>query len=233
MHPDALLGVGTVEAGEGGGRAAAIREAREPFDLESGPLVRLRLVEETPGSERLLLLVLHHILADERSLGFLWKELAEAYEGRQPGPPPRVQYDDYVHWRRGGGGDAREREIADWCRRLDPLPDELRLPFERPAEAGPGRGRLLSRRLGPEIQQGLRRLAAATGGTPFMVSAFAFRLLLHRYTQGERTAFATPVSTRSHPATASMIGYFLNPVVISTRVDEGRRVGDAARPFRP
>ncbi len=58
-----------------------------------------------------------------------------------------------------------------------------------------------------------------------MVFAFVFRLLLHRYTQGQRVAFATPVSTRSHPATAAMIGYFLNPLVIATTVDEQQPVG--------
>ncbi len=107
----------TVEAGEGGGRAAAARAAREPFDLETGPLVRLRLVEETPGSERLLLLVLHHILADERSLGFLWKELAEAYEGRlsaarPAGPVRRLRALAAVDRRRGTREGDRLLEAA-------------------------------------------------------------------------------------------------------------------------
>ena len=64
-----------------------------------------------------------------------------------------------------------------------------------------------------------------------MVFAFAFRLLLHRYTGAQRVAFATPVSTRSHPATAEMIGYFLNPVVVPTAIDEELGVGEAVRDF--
>ena len=64
-----------------------------------------------------------------------------------------------------------------------------------------------------------------------MVFAFAFRLLLHRYTEGHRVAFATPVSTRSHPATAEMLGYFLNPLVIATSVDEQQRVGQGVEHF--
>ncbi len=64
-----------------------------------------------------------------------------------------------------------------------------------------------------------------------MVFAFAFRLLLQRYTDGAHVAFATPVSTRSHRDTAEMIGYFTNPVVISTVIDEDRNVDDACRDF--
>ncbi len=235
VHAHAPLAVELLEVEDGKGMAAAIQEARKPFDLETGPLIRLQLIEEMSKNERLLILVLHHILADERSLGFLWKELAEAFDGRISDAGPSVQYDDYVYWLGQRKPAERHHELDYWRRRLDPLPEELRLPFERPApqvdEAGAAQGRLLSRRLSPGVQSGVRRLAADTGDTPFVVFAFAFRLLLHRYTHGQHVAFATPVSTRSHPATANMIGYFLNPVVISTLVNEEQCVEDALRGF--
>ena len=64
-----------------------------------------------------------------------------------------------------------------------------------------------------------------------MIYAFVFRLLLHRYTHGQRVAFATPVTTRSHPATAEMIGYFLNPLVVATPLDEQQQVGTCVEHF--
>ena len=64
-----------------------------------------------------------------------------------------------------------------------------------------------------------------------MVYAFAYRLLLDRYTAGEGVAFATPVSRRSHPATAEMIGYFLNPLVLAGSVDEDLEVERALSEF--
>ncbi len=231
VHPHAPLTVDVLEVDEGRGLPVALAEARRPFDLETGPLARLRLIEETVTHERVLLLVLHHILADERSLGVLWKALAEAYEGRRAEAGPRRQYDDYLHWLRQGDL-GRNQDLEYWRRRLTPLPDDLRLPFERPAsETGLAPGRLLNRTLNRTVTSGIGRLAAATGATRFMVFAFAFRLLLHRYTQGQQVAFATPVSTRSHPATANMIGYFLNPVLVSTLVDEERRVERAVHDF--
>jgi non-ribosomal peptide synthetase component F len=71
----------------------------------------------------------------------------------------------------------------------------------------------------------------AAGGTPFGVFAFAFRLLLDRYTGGEPVAIATPVSTRAHADTDGMIGYFLNPVVIGSAPDETATVLEAVREF--
>jgi amino acid adenylation domain-containing protein len=231
VHPPVPLPLETLEAGPDGALAIATREARTPFDLEHGPLVRMRVIEDGSGRGRLLVLVLHHILADERSLGCLWKQLADAYEGRPSAAGPPVQYDDYVHWSRRGGHGRHDEGLAYWRGRLDPLPDDLRLPFERPAGSAPAQGRLLGHVLSPTVQAGIRRLATSVGATPFMVYAFVFKLLLHRYTDGQRVAFATPVSTRSHPATADMIGYFLNPVVVSAGIDEQEGVEEAVRGF--
>ena len=240
--PEGALSFDRLEEREGAAVEAAVREARKPFDLETGPLIRLRLIEEVSSGERLLLLVLHHILADERSLALLWQEVARDYGGEpsgrpSPAPAPAVQFDDHVFWQRQQGGGKGQEDLEFWRERLDPLPESLRLPFERgvfegpSGELGPAPGRLLRRPLDPAVQEGIRRLAADTGATPFQVFAFAFRYLLHRYTGGRPVAFATPVSTRSHPATAEMIGYFLNPLVVSIAIDEGRSVAGAVRHF--
>lgn len=230
VRPQVPLAVEVLEVEDGEAVTAAIREARKPFDLGTGPLIRLRLIQE--AREEIVLLVLHHILADERSLSLLWKEIAEAYDGGRSQGEPAIQYDDYVRWLGLRDRGERDRVLDYWRRRLEPMPAELRLPFESPAgEADQARGRLLGRNLALTLQEGIRRVAADTGATPFMVFAFAFRLLLHRYSGGQRVAFATPASTRSHPATAEMIGYFLNPVVVATQIDEQQGVGHAVRDF--
>lgn len=87
----------------------AQREARRPFDLCEGPLVRLVHIQERPRGEILLLLVIHHILADETSLGILWRQLADAYAGEAPQPPADIQFDDFVYWQAGQGDPSRER----------------------------------------------------------------------------------------------------------------------------
>ena len=214
--------------------AAATREAARPFDLAQGPLVRAALIEAPTGDERVLVLALHHILADERALELLWREIAGIYDGGVGGSVgPATQYDDYVYWTRDRDPGGREEDLAYWRVRLDPVPDELRLPFEQfSAPAKTGRtGRLIAATPGPSARAGLRRLAESLGITPFMASAFAFGLLLHRYTSGQRVAFGTPVSTRSHPAALEMFGYFLNPVAICVEIDEQQPVREAAVTF--
>ena len=232
VRPHTPVSIEVLEAPQGQGLAVAVRVASRPFDLERGPLVRLHLIEESATRARVLLLVLHHIMVDERSLGLLWHEIAEAYEGRLPADGPRLQYDDFVYWQEQRSRLDRERELESWRQRLDPLPKSLDLPFQRAVpKADVQHGRLLSRALNPSASQGIGRLAALAGASPFMVCAFTFRLLLERYTQGRHVAFATPVSVRSHPSAVGMIGYFTNPVVISTSVDERRPVEEAVREF--
>ncbi len=251
IHPPGDATIERLTAAGGDLLSVATAEARKPFDLERGPLLRLLLIEEDGSHpvggapEGLLLLVLHHILADERSLGFLWQDLATAYDAAldnravaaaSEAPQEAPQYDDYVHWQDHQENPQRSADLDYWRRLLEPLPDDLQLPFERTADrrradGSKAGGRLLQRRLDGEVGAAIRRLAATVDSTPFVVCAFAFRLLLQRLSGGRDVAFATPVSRRSHPSTASMIGYFLNPAVVRVPLDERRPVDQALRHF--
>ena len=226
-----------------GAEGLAVREARRPFDLATAPLVRLLVVVE-PGST-LLVLVLHHVLADARSLGRLWNELVEGYDELDPLQPSSLpssepQYDDYVDWLEARDPAsqtlARERDLDFWRQQLATPPDPLELPFERRPGAVRGTeaeptGRWSSRSLPTAVHDQVRRVAATAEVTPFIVFAFVFRLLLHRTSEGQDLAFATPVSQRSHPATAPMVGYFLNPVLVRTAIDEDQDLATALRDF--
>ncbi len=233
IDPDPKHRIERFEVGPGEALVTARREARRPFDLQAGPLVRLIWFEDQVREQSLLLLVLHHILADERSLELVWQQLAEAYaEPGRPLPEAELQFDDFIHWQARESVSARQADLEYWRRRLDPLPDDLILPFESPSARPTGSpGRLLKRELGDDLLGMVRATAAATSSTPFMVFAFTFRLLLERYLQGQRCAFATPATTRSHTAAIDMIGYFLNPVVIDVPLVESQPVRDAIREF--
>ncbi|MGB5341473.1 MAG: amino acid adenylation domain-containing protein [Thermoanaerobaculia bacterium] len=233
IHPPTPLHLEHFEARPGEALEAAVREARRPFDLASGPLIRLLLVTESSGGSSYLVLVLHHILADEQSLDQLWAEIVEAYDTTRQQSEPAIQYDDYVYWLSRRSQERRQELIDAWRRRLAPLPEDLRLPFEKSSASvsAEAPGRLLVRRSNPALSASIRRLAAEVGATPFMVYCFCFRLLLQRYAPEQHCAFGTPVSTRSHPSTASMIGYFTNPVVVAVSVDESQPVREAVSDF--
>ncbi|REK08473.1 MAG: hypothetical protein DWQ36_08870, partial [Acidobacteria bacterium] len=184
---------------------AAVGAAQQPFDLGRGPLVRCVLIEPAAGAP-VAMLVLHHLLADERSLEILWAEIAELYaDGAEDAHPragnagaPRLQYDDWTHWSRsrleGAGADAdavaARREAERSLRsRLDPPPPAAGLPYvatpspaagSRAAAPGARPGRLISHRVDAGVAAAVRELARRCACTPYAVYTFAFRLLLDR-----------------------------------------------------
>ncbi|MEE4270341.1 MAG: amino acid adenylation domain-containing protein [Thermoanaerobaculales bacterium] len=231
IHPDVSVELDRIQTEPGCAVETAIAVAKRPFDLETLPLIRLHLVDEAGGGERLLVLVLHHLLSDERSLAGLWRELAAAVAGELDAAEPAPQYDDWAYWRRTVDPEADAGGLDFWRRRLDPPPGDLELPFDRSVDVEGPRGRLQTLGLDDRVAERLRRFAGATGTTPFAIGAFAYRLLLQRLAGEDSFAFATPVSTRSHPSVVGMLGAFINPVVVPTAIDEDRTVDDEMRRF--
>jgi hypothetical protein len=108
-------GPGADSAGPDWAEDVLVEEARRPFDLARGPVLRARLLRTGPD-EHVLSLVVHHIAADGWSLRILWGELATLYaahaEGRPPLLPPLpIQYADWAAWQRAwlGGGELDRR----------------------------------------------------------------------------------------------------------------------------
>ncbi len=212
--------------------ARATAEACRPFVLESGPLVRLILVCAEDSEQTLLALIAHHIVLDERSLVIFWTQFCQAFSTPGTVAPPARQFDDFVHAAAERSQDDRERQLDFWRARLDPAPQDLDLPFSRTLADGSDRhGRLLRRPTEAGLMNRIEQTAARLSTTPFAVLAFAFRVLLARYTDSADVAFGTPISTRTRRETAEMLGYFLNPVVLNVAIDEDAGVEEALGAF--
>src|SRR5262249_37212206 len=114
----------------------AIEEARQPFDLRRGPLLRTKLVK-LADDDHMLLLTMHHIVCDGWSMRVLTRELTDLYGAliqRQPSPLPElpIQYADYTVWQRNWLADGvLEAQLAYWKKQLAGL-TTLRLPSDRP-----------------------------------------------------------------------------------------------------
>jgi hypothetical protein len=207
-------------------RAAAERlaaeEARRPFDLSRGPLLRARLLL-LPGGGGALLLTMHHIVSDGWSMGLLFRELGEAYESERRGRPLRlpelpVQYADFAQWqRRRLAGPALSRLLSYWRGRLSGAPPLLELPADRPrppAQGFRGATRLFS--LGAGTSAALKALAQREGVTLFMALLAAFKALLYRYTGRADLVVGTPIAGRDRRETEGLIGFFVNTLVLRT-----------------
>ncbi len=215
------------ELREAEARARMEEEAYRPFRLETGPLLRttvLRLAAE----EHLLLLVLHHIVADGWSLGVLVRELAFFYGGFAAGGAPRlpelpIQVADFAAWqRRWLAGAELEERIGYWRRQLAGAPTTLELPADRARPAAPTfAGASRPFRLDGGLAGSLAALARERGATLYMVLLAAFDVLLWRYTGQEDLLVASPVANRNRTEVEALIGFFTNTLVLRARLDGG------------
>jgi hypothetical protein len=188
-------------------------EAHRPFDLERGPVVRLRLFRRR--EEMVMLLSLHHISIDFSSLGILMEELGAAYRGGTL-PPLTATYEEFARWQAEMlVGERGEALWSYWRARLAGAPPVLHLPTDRPRPRLPSfRGATRDMVLGPEITRGLTELAAAEGVGLDTLLLTAFQSLLHRYGGQQDVLVGSPVPGRGLPAFSEVVGYFVNTVVL-------------------
>ncbi|HET7462386.1 MAG TPA: amino acid adenylation domain-containing protein [Longimicrobium sp.] len=211
-------------AGRAGAEAELDRlmaeEAREPFDLERGPLIRGRLIR-LAADDHVLLLTMHHIVSDGWSLGVLFGELSALYaahhEGReaQLSPLP-VQYADYAVWqRRGVAGDVLREQADYWTRALADAPELLELPTDhpRPARADHA-GALLGVELDEALTAGLKALSRRHGATLFITLLAGWAAVLSRLSGRDDVVIGTPVANRGRREIEGLIGFFVNTLAL-------------------
>ena len=232
-----------LERAEADGERSAIQlvsdAAALPFDLASGPLLRTLLVrvgcgnagspdapdaakaqetrEDGDGAgaeDHVLLVALHHICGDGWSTDILAEELGACYAGMELAEPS-LQYGDYALWQRERP--VSETSLAYWRSQLaGVVPLELPLDGRRRGEqtfAGASHGFTL----GPELVEGLTRLARESGATLYMVLLAAYQVLLGRYARQDDFAIGSPVGGRPRRELESVIGMFVN--VLAMRAD--------------
>ena len=225
----AVLDLRGEPAGSRGERLATLanREASAPFDLERGPLLRVRVLL-VADDEAVVVVNAHHIVADQWSYGVLLGELSACYsalsEGREPAfPPLLLQHSDYARWqRRRLQGPLLDGLLAWWRARLDGLP-VLELPADRPRPAvrSSRAGRCIARLPAP-LLSALEALAVRQGTTPFMLLLACWQVLLWRYTGSADVPVGVPVAGRGDAALGQLVGPLVNTLVLRSEVDGAR-----------
>ncbi|WP_257153489.1 condensation domain-containing protein, partial [Pseudomonas sp. ICMP 561] len=215
-----------VEQREPRAREQLEHAARQPFDLSTGPLLRLALIR-LDTREHILLLTLHHIVSDGWSMGVLTDEFASLYTAHVSGAAAQlealpVQYADYARWQRlwmaAGEGD---RQLDYWTRQLGGEALVLTLPSDRPRPAVQSyRGAALDFQLPAALSNGLRELARSQGATLFMLLLAAYQVLLFRYSGQRELRVGVPVANRGRGESERLIGFFVNTQVLGTEMNE-------------
>ncbi|MEU1395747.1 amino acid adenylation domain-containing protein [Micromonospora zamorensis] len=203
---------------------AVQREIRRPFDLATGPLLRIALLRMGP-EDHIMLGTVDHLVWDRASLGIFESELAHFYTAYVTGDTPdlpdlEIQYADYAEWQPEWiEREVRSRHLPYWKRQLDGASLVLELPTDRPRPpVQTFNGARYHFRISAELTEGIRELARREDVTVNVALLAAWQLLLHRLTGEQDIVVGTTSSTRSRPETEPLIGYFLTMLPLRTTV---------------
>ncbi|WP_033304622.1 condensation domain-containing protein, partial [Nocardiopsis alkaliphila] len=205
--------------------------SRSVFDLSVDAPVRVRLWV-TDAGETVLVVLVHHIATDGWSEGVLLEDLRAAYEARVEGGAPvweplPVQYADYALWQRDLFGDAEDPEslltghLRFWRSALEGVPEVSSLPLDRARPGEPsGVGGVVRFDLDARTHERVLATARRSGCTLLMVVQAAVAVALSKAGGGEDVVLGTPVAGREEEDLEGLVGFFVNSLVLRTRVDQ-------------
>jgi len=223
-----------VDTGNSGGsgdftsacRELAAAEAARHFDLEAGPLLRVRLMRRS-ADDALLVAVLHHIVIDHLSLAQCMREVGASYEALRGGVPdegqaePALQFADYSVWlHENASADDLARKTETWRRRLEGFSGVLDLPTDYPRPAlSHGAGAQQPLRFDAALSARAQQFARREGVSLFTVLLAALKVLMHRYSGQEDIIIGTPFANRAgQDDLEQVVGCFINTLPIASQV---------------
>ncbi len=212
---------GTPEAERGQTlRRHAAEESVKPFQLNSGPLLRVSLLSFS-ATDHALLVTMHHIISDNWSTGIFVHEIMQFYsalvQGQKPQLPPlAVQYADFAAWQRKWfKGKTMDDQIAYWKEALKGIPPVIELPLDKPRPAYQTyNGDFKTFTISKPTTEGLKSLSRKQDVTLFMTLLSAYYVLLHRYAGQDDICVGSPIANRNRKETEAMIGFFVNTLVL-------------------
>jgi len=194
------------------------------FDLAAAPPFRVLLIA-VERELHVLLIHMHHIIADGWSVSNLCSELSAFYAALGAGieaavPQLPVQVPDYSTWQRGWlANGALERQANYWQQRLADAPEPLDWPADRPRPAAESYlGDQCSLPIDRELLAALKARAQQSQCTLFMLLLAAFNVLLQRYTGRTDLLVGVPIANRQRPELQGIIGMLANTLVLRTTV---------------
>jgi len=224
------------------------------FDLENGPLFKSALVKIDDNSQ-LLLINMHHIVSDGWSIGLVGKELETYYNAflsmdkmddihngseykqlldYKNIAPLNAKYHDYTEWQYQllENGEL-ERQLTYWKSQLTGIPALLEIPTDHPRPAIKSyKGKTHSFTIESKLHQSLKAIARLSNTTPYMVLLSVFGVMLNRYTNQTVIPIGSPVANRKIAEFESLIGFFVNTMVMKLMVDDNQTFSDLLKQVR-
>ncbi len=210
-------------------------EAKQPFTIEKGPVVRCTLFKR--GNEtHSLVLVFHHMVTDKWSMGVFRDQLATYYTTLTKGETlvvqkPEVQYQDYAAWQIKEP--INTTQLAYWKSKLSGEIPVLALPQDTiPTTANTYEGAFNKQQLPKDLSTEILDLALTLKTTPYVLLLTVYYLLLYRYSNQNDILIGTPISNRDQKKLEDVIGFFNNTVVLRTTITGGQSFREAVANVR-
>ncbi|OBQ12656.1 non-ribosomal peptide synthetase [Anabaena sp. AL09] len=202
----------------------ADNHAQEPFDLNTGPLFKAKLLQ-LGQHQNFLLINMHHIISDGWSMGVFKREWEKAYTAYAAASAPNlspmpIQYSDYAAWQRSWlQGEILASQENYWKQQLDDAPRVLELPTDHPRPAQQSyQGEHEEYCLSKELTQQLKIVSQQNGVSLFMTLLTALSILLSRYSRQEDLCIGSAIANRTHSYTEGLIGFFVNTLVLRSKI---------------
>lgn len=203
---------------------AAQQEYAQPFDLATGPLMRIRLFTRDER-DHVFLMTLHHIIFDAWSLWLIQDEFQLLYRKQLQGetavlPSLTASYADFVRAQMELQQSERGEQLWQyWSQRLRGTVTAPELPLDLPRPDRPSqRGATHKFRISPDLSRRVRELARSHGATPFVTLLAIFKTLLFRYSGHHDLTVGTTTSGRTGGDFTRIVGYFVNTLAIRSDV---------------
>jgi amino acid adenylation domain-containing protein len=223
VHPTVEFKIDYGESGEER-LPTIIQDFIKPFRLDQAPLCRVKLIKVKGGKKRFILLVdMHHIIADGISIQVLLEDFQRIYEN-QALPELLIQYRDYANWLNSvSQKENLKKQEKYWLNTfsVDTLPLNLYTDYSRPPVQD-YKGDTISFNFDSEDAQKLSKFAVKTDTTLYMVLFSAFNVLLWKLTGQEDIVIGTPSAGRSQPDLERIVGMFVNTLAIRSFPKSGK-----------
>ncbi|MEL7004572.1 MAG: condensation domain-containing protein, partial [Bacteroidota bacterium] len=192
------------------------------FDLENDSLLRANMIKLS-DDKHILILTLHHIIADGWSLRILMMELSQLYYMYQNDAdldlnPMPIQYKDYTYWHNDL---VINQDEAYWLKKLENPPEFVDLPYDGPTEKDSSvRDLYKMLKLEGDDFIKLKELAATSETTLSNLMLSAYSIMLNKISGQDDVVIGIGHANRNHPDLENLIGFFVNLLPIRVLFDE-------------
>ena len=207
IHKKVAFHMSYIEAGSE--VRAIVKDFVRPFDLNNAPLLRVCLVK-LEHNKHLLLLDIHHIIADGLSLEILTDEYFQLDNGQEL-EAIKLRYRDYAEWEhRFLCSERFKKQAAYWQELFQGELPVLNLPLNYPRPAVQDfSGDILVFALDQDTAQQIQQLVQATGTSLYMVLLAMYYVFLYKYTGQEDIIIGSIHAGRNHVHLQNVVGMFV------------------------